>query len=135
MKQNGASFNTESTAARSARDTDEKESVKDSIETLFASTGDYVETRIDLAKLKAIDKTSDIVSTLASKFIVIAAFFMFAILVNIGIALLLGAWMGKSYYGFLSLAAVYLIAALIFKSNEKKWFKEPIADSLIKKFF
>ncbi|MEP7165608.1 MAG: hypothetical protein ABI741_12985 [Ferruginibacter sp.] len=107
----------------------------DHIESLFERAADYVETRIDLYKLKAVDKSSDIISSIVSKVIVVVVFFLFIIIVNIGIALLLGELLGKSYYGFFVLAGFYLITGLIFNSNRKKWFKEPMTDKLIKSFF
>ena len=107
--------------------------VKDNIESLFEKTGDYLETRIDLYKLKAVDASSDIISSLASKLIVLLVFAIFVIAVNIGVALFLGDLLGRSYYGFFIIAGFYLLAGLLFNSMRRKWFKEPIADSLIKK--
>lgn len=109
--------------------------VKDNLESLFERAGDYLETRIDLYKLKAVDKSSDIISSLVSKLIVLMAFFLCTIIVNIGIGLLLGELLGKTYYGFFVLAGVYLIIGIIFNSMRKKWFKDPIVDKLITKFF
>ena len=48
--------------------------VKDNIESLFKKTGDYIETRADLYKLKAIDKSTDVLSSLLSKLIVYIVF-------------------------------------------------------------
>ena len=107
--------------------------VKDNIESLFEKTGDYLETRIDLYKLKAVDTSSDVISSLVSKLIVLFVFAIFIIIVNIGIALFLGELFGRYYYGFFTVAGFYLIAGIIFNSMRRKWFKGPIADSLIKK--
>ena len=107
--------------------------VKDNIESLFEKTGDYLETRIDLYKLKTVDTSSDLISSLVSKVIVLLVFAIFTIIVNVGIALFLGELLGRSYYGFFVVAGFYLITGLIFYSMRRKWFKEPIADSLIKK--
>ncbi len=106
----------------------------DTIEALFEKTNDYLETRFDLYKLKVVDKSSDIISSLASRLIVLLVFLLFIIIINIGIALLLGELLGKVYYGFFVLAGFYLIIGLIFYTNRKKWFKDPFADKLIRKF-
>jgi hypothetical protein len=50
----------------------------------------------------------------------------------VGIALLLGDWLGKLYYGFFIVAAFYLIAGLVLYSLREKWLKSPIANSMIK---
>jgi len=107
--------------------------VKDNIESLFEKTGDYLETRIDLYKLKAVDTSSDIISSLVSKLVVLFVFIICIIALNIGIAFFLGELVGRIYYGFFIVAGFYFIAGLLFNFMRRKWFKEPIADSLIKK--
>jgi len=107
--------------------------VKDNIESLFEKTGDYLETRIDLYKLKAVDTSSDIISSLVSKLVVLFVFIICIIALNIGIAFFLGELVGRIYYGFFIVAGFYFIAGLLFNSMRRKWFKEPIADNLIKK--
>lgn len=104
-------------------------------ESLFEKAGDYLETRVELWKLKATQKSSDIVSTIASKLISICLLMLFVMLVNIGIALLLGEWLGKPYYGFLALAGFYLIAGLIFSAFKNKWVKDPVTHAIIKKIY
>ena len=66
--------------------------------------------------------------------IVLLVFIIFIVIVNIGIALLLGEYLGRSFYGFFVLAGFYLIAGFIFISMRKKWFKEPITNMIIQKF-
>ncbi|MEP6711043.1 MAG: hypothetical protein ABJA37_01440 [Ferruginibacter sp.] len=105
------------------------------IESLFERAGDYLETRLELWKLKAIHKSSDIVSTIASRLILFFIIAVFIMILNIGVALLLGECMGKSYYGFFALAGFYLIAGLIFKAFKNKWVKDPVANSIIKKIY
>ena len=107
--------------------------VKDNIESLFEKTGDYLETRIDLYKLKAVNTSSDMMSSLVSRLIVLFVFSLFIIVVNIGLALFLGELLGRSYYGFFILAGFYLITGIIFYYMRRKWLKEPIADKLIEK--
>ena len=113
---------------------EEEPQLKDNIESLFERAGDYVETRIDLYKLKMVDKSSDILSSVISKTIVLLVFLMFVFIINIGIGFLLGEWLGKAWYGFFVLAGFYLIAGIIFNSMRTKWFKGPMADKMIQKF-
>ena len=108
--------------------------LNDNIESLFERAGEYIETRIDLYKLKAVDKSSDVLSSVISKMIVLLVFVMFIFIINIGIALLLGELLGKSWVGFFVLAGFYLITGIIFNYMRKKWFKGPIADKMIQKF-
>jgi hypothetical protein len=143
MKQNGISHNlTGNDAAINPGDkffnmehraTDKKASSRENIESLFEMTGDYLETRIDLLKLKAVDRSSDVIASLISKLIVLCSLTIFVVLINIGLALLLGELMGRAYYGFFVVGGFYLIAGVIFYTMRRKWFKEPIADNIIKK--
>ena len=105
------------------------------IKSLFERAGDYLETRLDLWKLKATQKSTDIISSLASSLISVFIAFVFIMIVNIGVALFLGELMGKLYYGFFTLAGFYLVIGLIFRAYKTKWIKEPVANSIIKKMY
>ncbi len=111
------------------------ENQPNTFESLFEKAGDFLETRMELWKLKATQKSSDIISTIASRLIMICILMLFIMLANIGIALLLGEWLGKPYYGFLILAGFYLIAGLIFSAFKNKWVKEPVTNAVIKKIY
>ena len=108
---------------------------KNNIEALLEHAGDYLDTRLDLVKLQVVQKTSDIISSLASRLILILIIVIFIMIANVGIALVLGDWMGKTYYGFFALAGFYLIVGLIFNAFKGKWIKGPVADSIIRKAF
>ncbi len=103
------------------------------IDSLFQKAGEYVDTRVDLLKLKAIDKSSDVASSLLSRLAIIMIVLFFAILLNIGIALVLGEMLGKTYYGFFIMAGFYGITGLVFYSFRNKWLKAPISNLMIKK--
>ncbi len=103
------------------------------VESLIDRVKSYVETRIDLLKLKAIDKSSSVFSLVIAMLVVILIGFIFLMLLNIGIALLLGELMGKTYYGFLIVAVFYVVIGLVIFSFKDKWLKMPIANSMIKK--
>lgn len=103
------------------------------VESLVDRVKSYVETRIDLLRLKAIDKSSSFLSFFISLIVVILISFISVILLSVGIALLLGDLLGKLYYGFFIVAGFYLITGLVLYSLREKWLKAPIADSMIKK--
>lgn len=109
--------------------------VKENIESLFESVKDYSKTNLDLFKLKAADRSAEIIySAIAAVVVGVVATIFFAIL-SVGVALLLGEWLGKTYYGFFVLSGFYLIAGIILYAFRKKIFKEPITNSLLKKLF
>lgn len=104
------------------------------IESLIDRIKNYAETRIDLLRLKAIDKSSSFLSLFISLLIVILFGFLAFILLNIGLALLIGDLLGEAYYGFFIVAAVYLIIGLVIFKFHDKWIKTPLANTFIKKF-
>jgi len=110
-------------------ETDNKTS---SVESLLESFRNYLETRIDLLKLKAIDKSSGLISSIAAIVCVLLIAFIFIVLLNIGIALLLGDLLGKAYYGFFIVAAFYALIGIILYSSRDKWIKTPIINGLVK---
>ncbi len=76
------------------------ETQSSTVESLIDRVKIYVETRIDLLRLKAIDKSSSFLSLLISMLVVILIFFIAILMLFIGIALLIGDLLGNSYYGF-----------------------------------
>lgn len=103
------------------------------IESLFERINTYLETRLDLFKLKIVSKISDLVSEFVIKLILVFFITLFLLFLNIGIALFLGDLLGKNYYGFFVLAAVYGLAGLIFYYARKKFIKNPLSNAIIKK--
>ena len=103
------------------------------LESLFERTNDYLETRVELAKLKAIRKSSEIVSSVASKIVLGVVLCFFLMVLNIGLGLWVGELLGKSYLGFFALAGFYLIVGLIIYASRDKLLKAPVANSIIKK--
>jgi len=104
------------------------------IESLFSQSKEYAGNRIQLLKLKGIDKTSTIASLVITGVALFIVFILFFLFFNIGIALLIGDLLGKSYLGFLILAVVYAIAGFIVFKGRNKFFKTPVLQMLIKKF-
>jgi len=104
------------------------------IETLFSESKEYAGNRIELLKLKLVDKTSTVASSLIAGVVLFVVFFIFFVVLNIGIALLIGDLVGKAYLGFLILAAVYAIAGFVVFKGRNKLFKTPVTQMLIRKF-
>jgi len=104
------------------------------IESLFSQSKDYIDNRLELYKLKVIDKTTAVASSIISGLVLFVIFFIFFIVLNIGIALLIGDLVGKSYLGFLILAAFYAIVGLVLFFQRNKLFKTPVTKMIIGKF-
>ncbi len=103
-----------------------------SIEELFGKLKDYVETTIDLFKLKGINKVSGLLSTLIVSIILISLLFMVLICITVGLSLLIGMWLGHAFWGFFIMAGIYIIIGLVLFKSKNKLLKEPISNTFIK---
>lgn len=101
------------------------------IEPLFERAEEYGKTSFELFKLKALDKTANIVSTFVSRTAVVLFLSMSSIIANIGLSLWLGDLLGKLYYGFFCIAAFYGIIGGVLYFFMHKWIKKRISNSII----
>jgi hypothetical protein len=108
------------------------ETPANSIESLYERIEAYSRTTVELSKLKLLETTTNLITSLVPKIGVIIMISLFVLILNIGIALLLGELLGKSYYGFFIVAGFYLVAAIVFHFFLYKWTKKPISDLIIK---
>jgi hypothetical protein len=104
------------------------------VEILLEKIEEFGRTNIELYKLKAIDKATNVSASLATGiaiFIMIALFFL---LLTLGLSLYLGEVFGKIHYGFFAVAGFYFLIALIIFI-----FRKPLSKSfnnyLINKIF
>ncbi len=102
------------------------------IATLLEKAEIYSNSTIELFKLNAIDKTADVVSSLASRFAIFTMVALSLITVNIGFALWVGKLLGDSFYGFFVIGGFYAVLAMLLHVFRHQWIKYPISNSLIK---
>jgi hypothetical protein len=102
------------------------------IESLIERTTQYGKTNFELIKLKALDKTSDVVSSLVPNSIIVVFFLSFIMFLSVGLALWSGEILGKAYYGFLLVAAFYGITGILFYFVMHKWVKKLVCNNIIK---
>jgi fatty acid desaturase len=102
------------------------------IETLFEKATDYGKTSFELVKLKAVDKTSDIVSSVIPHSAVIILLASFMLFLNLGIAFWLGEILGKIFFGFFIVAAFYVIAGIVLHLFVHNWLKNVLYNYFVK---
>ncbi len=101
------------------------------IESLIEKVEEYGKTTIELTKLKLLQSTTTIVTALLARLSVFFLITLFVLVLSIGIALLLGEMLGKSYYGFFVVSVLYLIAGIVCHFFLHKWIKSPVSDLII----
>jgi len=103
-----------------------------SIEALIERVTDFSKTSYELAKLKTLDKSSDVASSMIPHSIVFVLFASFMLFANFGLAFWLGEILGNTYYGFFVVAGFYVIAGLVLHFFFHKRIKNLIWNSIIK---
>jgi hypothetical protein len=102
------------------------------LEELFEKLREYADTRIDLFKLKSINKVSGFMSSVIASLVLVVILCSVLLCITIGAALLIGAWLGETYLGFFIIGVIYLITGLVLYSMRGKLIKAPISNKLIK---
>lgn len=105
------------------------------VESLLERTEAFAKTSVDLFKLRALDKTADVASTIVSRLVVVIVVAILTLLLNVGIALWIGDALGKSYYGFFIVAAFYALLWLILALFKDAILETPVRNSIIRKAF
>jgi fatty acid desaturase len=103
------------------------------LESLFETATEYGKTSYELVRLKTLDKSTDIVSSLVPHsvvFILIASCLLF---LNLGLALWLGDILGKAFYGFFVIAAFYVLLGIIIHFFMHKSIKKHVGNYIIKR--
>jgi hypothetical protein len=102
------------------------------LESLLDKAKEYGITSFELAKLKAIDKVTDVVSSFVPNFIVLFLIATFLLFLNLGIALWLGEILGNAFYGFFVVAGFYIFLGLILHFFMHDWIKRMVGDYFVK---
>ena len=107
------------------------ESTAEQVRDIISKTGEMIETKVKLWKLKAIDKGSEVISSIISSVAIVVLVSLALIMLSIGLALLIGQFLGEVYYGFLIIAGVYGLAGLLIFIFRKKIIKGPVSNMII----
>lgn len=105
------------------------------VEELAETVKDYVNTRIESAKLSVAEKSSAVIANVIAGLIVAGVFFLFIVFSSIALAFGLGEMIGKTWAGFLIVAGLYLLFGVIVWSARIKMIQLPVMNALIKQLF
>ena len=100
-------------------------------EPIFERAEEYGKTSYKLFKLKAVDKTAEVVSTFISRAAVLLVHSMFILILTVGVALWLGDLLGKLYYGFFCVAGFYALIGGVLYFFMHNFIKRIISNSII----
>ena len=112
--------------------TEDMEDTTKLIESLLERAVEYGKTSYELVKLKALDKTSEVVSSVIPHTVIFVLIASFIIFFNLGLSFWLGEILGNIYFGFFVVAAFYGITAMVLHFFMHKWLKKFIRNYFIK---
>jgi len=107
----------------------EKETI---LEPLLEKAEDFGKTSLELIRLKAIDKASDMASSLLPQSVVFVFVLIFVLFLNLGIAFLLGEYWGSVALGYFAVAGFYAVCGIIIHFVFYTKIKESIRNSVIR---
>ncbi len=109
------------------------ENIANNIGKLYDKAEQYSRTSLELIKLNAIDKSSDVISSLAVVVSLTLILAVFTLFVNIGIALLIGNALNDYASGFFIVSGFYLLIAIVVYFFRKSIIKNPIDNIVVGK--
>ena len=103
------------------------------IEKLIEKAEIYSKTTLELCKYEAVYKSADIFSNLAVKLAIAIVVVLFLLLVNVGLALCVGNYLGETYLGFFVIAFGYFCFAILLYIFRDEWIRNPVSNFIIRK--
>jgi hypothetical protein len=102
------------------------------VELLLDKAVDCTKTGFELARLRSVDKISDILSSIIPHSVVFVLIVSFTLFLNLGLAFWLGDVLGKTFYGLLIVAGFYGICGFVLHFFMHKWFKRVVGNYFVK---
>ena len=105
------------------------------VEELADTIKEYVNTRIESAKLTVAEKSSAVISNVLAGIVVALVFLFFILFASIALSVGLGEWIGKTWAGFLIVGGLYLLIGMIVWFARGKMIRLPIMNAIIRQLF
>lgn len=103
------------------------------IEDLFADSKEYLETRIEIAKLQAVEKSSEIAGSAVVGLLLLLFFTMVFLFGSVALAFYLSEKTGQYSTGFLTVAGIYFVIGFIVYLAKESLIKKPVSNMIINK--
>lgn len=107
---------------------------KEEMNYLFEKLNNYIQTTIELNKLKAASKVAGIGSNLLHSAVSVAFLLLVLLSLTMALGFLFGELLGKVYLGFFVVTGLYLLIALILYATRKST-KIKLTNKIIKQIF
>ena len=105
---------------------------KPELEEIINEVKSYVGTTVELYRMKASEKGAEIASLAIINIVLGILASLILLFLSLALALVLSAWLGKMYLGFLLVAGLYTVLGIIILLTKDKWLKGSLTDSIIR---
>ncbi len=112
-----------------------EENKEKDIEDIFLDAKEYIDTRIEHAKLSAVEKVSKIFADLITNAVVIISFVLAFLFASFTLALYLSDVFGNYSAGFGCVAGIYLLISIIVLLTKDKYIERLLVNLFIRKYF
>ena len=111
------------------------EKVFSKVEELTGSVKDYINTRVEAAKLNMAAKTSMLAANIIAAAGVAAVLLFSLLMLRTALAFALGEWLHKMWLGFVIVAVLYLVLGMILWAARRKLIQLPVMNALLGQLF
>lgn len=105
------------------------------IEDLVGHAREYVNVRIDEAKLAVAERSSGVIAMLIARSVVAIVFSGSLLFASVAASYGLGAWLGKTWLGFLLVAAFYFLLGILVWAARERMIRMPVMNAIIHQLF
>lgn len=112
-----------------------EQKISSKLDELINDVEDYIKSRQELSKLIAVQKSSIVAAGIFSSLVIFILFFFVFVFASIALAHLISAYTGKTYWGYLSVALLYLFTGILAYIKRKTWLENPLMNAIVKNFF
>lgn len=102
---------------------------------LTGTVKEYFQTKVEILKVDAIDKGSGIITRLAALLIVGSVVLCVMVFAGISLSIIIGTWLESTWAGFLAVAFLYLILAVIIWTTKNRLIRVPVINMMIQQLF
>jgi len=103
------------------------------IESIIENTESYTKNQLELIELRTIKKIARTASSVASGIGAIIFIMFFMTVLNIGLSIMIGDYLGKLYYGFFIIAGFYLLLTIIVIAFRRSLIGTPVGNLIIRR--
>jgi hypothetical protein len=105
------------------------------LEDIFSDAKEYIDVRVEHAKLSIVEKGSKIFADLITNVAVFICFKLAFLFASFTLALYLSEVLGSNVKGFGCVAAIYLLLSIIVYLTKEKYIEKLLVNLFIKKYF